>query len=222
VESCRETVDEKRPRGESFGALTKRRYKRRLADARLALDTVLVMRDVPSLKRFMTQTCILQVEDEANDVFLLQRAFRQARISNPVKVASDGQMAIDYLSGTGLFENRGAYPLPGLILLDLKLPRKSGREVLQWIRAQPGLRRIVVIVFTSGKYIGDVGLAYDLGANSFLVKPTDFSQYLAIARLLKDWWLSHNLFAAVLEPNWPFQFSRPDQPWHWGSVGNPS
>ena len=170
----------------------------------------------------MTQTCILQVEDEANEVFLLQRAFRQARITNPVKVATDGQMAIDYLSGVGPFGNRRDHPMPGLILLDLKLPRKSGREVLQWIRAQPGLRRIVVIVFTSGKYIGDVGLAYDLGANSFIVKPADFSQYLAIAHLLKDWWLNHNLFAPAAEPNWAFQHSRPDQPWFWGNIGNPS
>jgi CheY-like chemotaxis protein len=170
----------------------------------------------------MSHTCILQVEDEANDVFLLQRAFRSARISNPVKVATDGQMAIDYLSGAGAFGNRRDHPLPGLILLDLKLPRRSGREVLQWIRSQPALRRIVVIVFTSGKYIGDVGLAYDLGANSFIVKPTDFSQYLGIARLLKDWWLNHNLFAPSFEVSWPYSLSRPDQPLLWSNFGNPS
>jgi len=169
----------------------------------------------------MSHTCILQVEDEANDVFLLQRAFRQAGVANPVQVATDGQMAIDYLSGAGPFANRHQYPLPGLVLLDLKLPRKSGREVLQWIRAQPGLRRTVVIVFTSGPYIGDVGLAYDLGANSFIVKPVDFMQYVSIARLLKDWWLGHNLFASALEPNWQVQ-PRPDRPWLRGSVGNPS
>jgi CheY-like chemotaxis protein len=170
----------------------------------------------------MSHTCILQVEDEANDVFLLQRAFRQAGIDNPVKVATDGQMAIDYLSGIGHFANRRDHPLPGLVLLDLKLPRKSGREVLQWIRSQPRLRRIVVIVFTSGQYIGDVGLAYDLGANSFIVKPSDFSQYLSIARLLKEWWLNHNLFGPVLEPNWPFQFSPAERHWLWSNIGNPS
>jgi len=170
----------------------------------------------------MSQTCILQVEDEANDVFLLQCAFRQAGITNPVKVATDGQMAVDYLSGTGPFSNRREHPLPSLILLDLKLPRKSGREVLQWIRAQPGLRRVVVIVFTSGQHIGDVGLAYELGANSFIVKPADLSQYISIARLLKDWWLHNNLFAPALEPSWPLQFSGTDRPWLWGSIGNPS
>ena len=170
----------------------------------------------------MSHTCILQVEDEANDVFLLQRAFRQAGVTNPVHVATDGQMAIDYLSGTGRFGNRRDFPLPGLLLLDLKLPRKSGREVLEWIRSQPSLRRLVVIVFTSGQYIGDVGLAYDLGANSFIVKPVDFSQYLGIARLLKEWWLNLNLYAPALEATWPAQFPRPETPWIWGSLGNPS
>jgi CheY-like chemotaxis protein len=170
----------------------------------------------------MSHTCILQVEDEANDVFLLQRAFRQAGVTNPVHVATDGQMAIDYLSGAGAFSDRHEHPIPGLILLDLKLPRKSGREVLQWIRAQPGLRRIVIIVFTSGQYIGDVGLAYDLGANSFVVKPVDFTQYVSIARLLKDWWLNCNLFATAMEPTWPVQLAPTDRPRLWGNLSNPS
>jgi DNA-binding response OmpR family regulator len=147
----------------------------------------------------MNYTCILQVEDEANEVFLLQRAFAQAGIANPVQVASDGQMAIDYLSGSGRFADRGKFPMPGLMLLDLKLPRRSGREVLEWIRSQPGLNKLVVIVFTSAQYVGDVSLAYELGAKSFIIKPTDFSQYLDIARLLKGWWLQRNQFPPVAE-----------------------
>jgi CheY-like chemotaxis protein len=154
----------------------------------------------------MSKPCILQVEDDAHDVFLLQRAFLQAGVDNPVQVATDGQMAIDYLAGTGRFADRSRYPLPAVILLDLKLPRKTGREVLQWIRAQPGFRRIVVIAFTSAPYVGDVGLAYDLGANSFLVKPTGFTRYLEIARLLKAWWLDFNQFAPVNEAVWPVPF----------------
>jgi CheY-like chemotaxis protein len=149
----------------------------------------------------MTNTCILQVEDDANDVFLLQHAFRQAGISNPVHVATDGQMAVDYLSGVGAFANRQRHPLPSLVLLDLKLPRRSGREVLQWIRAQPALSAMVVIVFTSSQYMGDIGLAYELGANSFIVKPADVFHYAEISRLLKDWWLRHNQFASVGEPH---------------------
>ncbi|MGH7970475.1 MAG: response regulator, partial [Limisphaerales bacterium] len=100
----------------------------------------------------MDKTCILQVEDDANDVFLLQRAFREVALINPVRVVTDGQMAIDYLAGIGQFANRTEFPLPGLVLLDLKLPHRSGREVLQWIRAQPGFRRIIIMVFTAGQY----------------------------------------------------------------------
>jgi len=147
----------------------------------------------------MSGICILQVEDEANEVFLLQRAFNDVGIRNPVRVATDGQMAIDYLAGTPPYDDREKHPFPGLVLLDLKLPRKSGREVLQWIRAQPSFRRVVVILFTTAQYVGDVGLAYDLGANSFLVKPSDFSQYVSIAKLLKGWWLQLNQFAPVAE-----------------------
>jgi CheY-like chemotaxis protein len=148
----------------------------------------------------MKDTCILQVEDEANDVFLLQQAFLQAKILNPVQVATDGQMAIDYLKGTGPYSNRIKYPLPGLVLLDLKLPRRSGREVLQWIRSQPGLQRLSVIVFTSQQYAGDVSLTYELGASSFVFKPADFSKYTEVARLLKGWWLDHNQFPSISPP----------------------
>src|SRR5262245_39986151 len=155
---------------------------------------------------------ILQVEDEANDVFLLQSAFRQAGILNAIQVATDGQMAIDYLAGTGHFADRNSYPLPALVLLDLKLPRRSGRDVLEWIRAQPAFRRIVVIVFTSSQYIGDVGLAYDLGANSFLIKPDDFSQYLNVARLLQAWWLQRNLFAPVNDVRWSVALPHSEPP----------
>lgn len=147
----------------------------------------------------MNNTCILQVEDEANDVFLLQRAFAEAGIVNPVQVASDGQMAIDYLNGAGAFANRVKYPMPGLVLLDLKLPRRSGREVLQWVRSKPGLNRLIIIVFTSAQYVGDLALAYELGASSFVIKPNDFTQYVEIARLLKGWWLNHNKFPPISE-----------------------
>jgi CheY-like chemotaxis protein len=170
----------------------------------------------------MSKPCILQVEDEASDVFLLQRAFRQTGIDNPVQVATDGQMAIDYLAGTNQFADRTRFPLPGLILLDLKLPRKSGREVLQWIRAQPGFRRIIVIAFTSAPYIGDVGLAYDLGANSFLIKPTDFTRYLQIARSLKTWWLDYNQFAPILDAAWTSPMFSVESSRLWVSEGNAS
>src|ERR1700679_3895436 len=95
------------------------------------------------------QTVILLVEDDPNDVFLMQRALKRAEITNPLQVATDGQQAIDYLSGTGKFSDRTQYPLPDLIFLDLKLPYKSGFDVLEWIRSQPALASTSVIILTS-------------------------------------------------------------------------
>lgn len=158
-----------------------------------------------SVAMSMSDPCILQVEDDANDVLLLQHAFERAGITNPVRVATDGQMAIDYFEGKGSFSDRTRFPLPGLVLLDLKLPRRSGREVLQWIRSHPYLGGIVVIVCTSSRYIGDVSLAYELGANSFVIKPADAFHFVEFARLLKDYWLRHNLFAPVGDASWTSQ-----------------
>jgi CheY-like chemotaxis protein len=137
------------------------------------------------------------VEDEDYDILLLKLAFEEAGITMPVHVATDGQMAIDYLSGTGLFADREKFPLPCLVLLDLKLPRKSGFEVLEWLRAQPALRRIVVIACTSAEHEQDIELAYELGANSYIVKPMDVAERTELARCLKGWWLEFNRFAPV-------------------------
>jgi DNA-binding response OmpR family regulator len=135
----------------------------------------------------MSATCILHVEDEESDLILLKLAFEQACISLPLQVAADGQMAIDYLSGL-------KFPLPCLVLLDLKLPRKSGFEVLEWLRAQPLLRRIVVIVLTSADHELDIIRAFELGANSYVVKPMDIAGRQQMCHLLKDWWLGCNRF----------------------------
>jgi CheY-like chemotaxis protein len=145
----------------------------------------------------MNETCILLVEDEENDVLLLTLSFEEAGIGLPLRVATDGRMAIDYLSGAGAFADRNKFPPPCLVLLDLKLPRKSGLEVLKWIREQPALRRIVVIVFTSAENEQDVAQAYDLGANSYVVKPMGVAQRNETIRLLKGWWLQCNRFAPL-------------------------
>lgn len=142
----------------------------------------------------MRDTCILHVEDEECDIPLLRIAFEQAGITMPVQVATDGQMAIDYLSGAGPFADRAQFPLPCLVLLDLKLPRKSGFEVLEWMRAQPLLRRIVVVVCTSAEHEHDIARAYELGANSYIVKPMDIAERNETARRLKGWWLEWNRF----------------------------
>jgi CheY-like chemotaxis protein len=147
----------------------------------------------------MTNKCVLQVEDEEADIFLLRHVFKQAGIVGQLRVVTDGQMAIDYLAGTGVYANREEYPLPCLVLLDLKLPRKSGLEVLEWIRQQPGLRSLVVVPFSASSLSADVTRAYELGANSYIQKPSDLQRTLEIAQLLKGWWLGYNQFAPIQE-----------------------
>lgn len=139
-----------------------------------------------------TQGAILLVEDDTNDVFLMQRACRKVELPNPLVVVGDGDEAVDYLSGAGRYADRAAHPLPVLVLLDLKLPRKSGLEVLDWLRRQPALKRLPVVVLTSSKEPGDVNRAYDLGANSYLVKPLGFDALLDLVRSLNVYWLNLN------------------------------
>jgi CheY-like chemotaxis protein len=143
--------------------------------------------------------CILQVEDDENDVFLLERVFKRAGIANPLRIAADGQIAIDYLAGQGDFRDRERYPLPCLVLLDLKLPKRDGLEVLEWIRRQPALRNLVVVVFSSSSLPQDIERAYKLGANSYVQKPSDAERALEIAQLFKGWWLDYNRFAPVYD-----------------------
>ena len=141
----------------------------------------------------MTRTdLILLVEDDINDALLLRRAFAKAAIENTIVQLDDGDAAVAYLSGTGEYADRDRYPLPCLMLLDLKLPRRSGLEVLEWMQAQPGLKRIPVVVLTSSQQAKDINCAYDLGANSYLVKPVGFDTLLEMARALNLYWLSFN------------------------------
>ncbi len=114
---------------------------------------------------------ILLVEDDENDVFLMQRAMSKANVSNPVYVVTNGQEAIDYLSGLGRFSDRTTYPLPRCIFLDLKLPFIDGFEVLEWIRTQPSLEQINVLILTSSGEERDRQRATELGVKAYLVKP---------------------------------------------------
>jgi CheY-like chemotaxis protein len=136
----------------------------------------------------MGSNMVLLVEDDPNDVLLIRRAFKKAQHPNPTQVVQDGEQAIAYLSGDQQYADRQAYPLPGLILLDLKLPRKSGFEVLQWVRQQPLLKRIPVVVLTSSKQSPDVNKAYDFGANSYLVKPVEFDELVDLITTLNLYW----------------------------------
>lgn len=143
---------------------------------------------------------VLLVEDDPNDVLLIQRAFRKANLVNPLHVAGDGEEAIAYLSGQGAYADRERHPLPILILLDLKLPRKSGHEVLAWLRQQPELKRLPAVVLTSSREAADVNRVYDLGANSYLVKPVAFDDLLKMVQTLNMYWLILNEKPAVAPP----------------------
>lgn len=132
---------------------------------------------------------ILLAEDEEDYVLLIRKAFDEARIPNPLYVVSTGLELLGYLQGTGKYRNRDEYPLPDLLLLDLKLPGYSGLEILAWARAQPGLARLRILVLTSSDRIKDVNDAYRLGANSFLTKPYDFQNLVELGRLIQDFWL---------------------------------
>jgi len=134
---------------------------------------------------------ILQVEDDPNDVFLLQRAMKKMGVPNPIQIASHGQQAIDYLQGAGKFADRAKFPLPSLVLLDLKLPYVMGLDVLKWIRKQPGLAVVVLLLTASGEN-ADIATAYRLGANGFLVKPSEASKLEDMVKAIKDFWLTHN------------------------------
>jgi two-component system response regulator len=135
---------------------------------------------------------ILQVEDDPNDVFLLQHAMRKMGVTNPLQIASDGRQAIDYLKGAGKFTDRGRFPLPCLVLLDLKLPYVMGLEVLRWIRQQPG-PALPVVMLTASAEDADIATAYGLGANAFLTKPSEASKLEDMVRAIRDFWLTHNM-----------------------------
>jgi len=136
---------------------------------------------------------ILLVEDNRMDVELTLDAFREARLANTIHVASNGQAALDYLFGRAPYADRAAYPLPNLVLLDLKLPGIDGHTVLRQIKATPELKRLPVIILTSSKEEGDRALSYDNGANSYLVKPVSFAGFLDVVRQLEDYWFTLNV-----------------------------
>ncbi len=118
---------------------------------------------------------VLLVEDDLNDVFLVKRAFKLARMERPPQVVTDGEEAISYLLGEGKYADRAAHPLPSLIVMDIKMPRKSGFEVLEWVKQQPGpLRRIPIVIVSGSDYPADINRAYELGANAYMVKPMDY------------------------------------------------
>lgn len=140
----------------------------------------------------MEDKVILLVEDNPDDVELTLRAFRQNNISNKVVVARDGAEAIDYLTGTGMYEDRNSKDIPVLILLDLKLPKIDGLEVLKRIRSNEAIRLIPVVILTSSIEENDVIAGYRNGANSYVRKPVDFKEFIEAIKLLGLYWLLWN------------------------------
>ena len=132
---------------------------------------------------------ILIVDDSEDDITVVRKALQKASIANPLYAVKSGEEAIQYFKGEGRYSNRDEYPLPDLLLLDLKMPGIDGFEVLRWIRQQPTLSATRVVVLTGSDHIRDVNQAYQLGANSFMVKPEDFENYLEIGKTLEKYWL---------------------------------
>jgi CheY-like chemotaxis protein len=140
---------------------------------------------------------ILCAEDDENDVFFIQRAFKQVGILPFLVILANGQLVIDYLLGRGSYADRIAHPLPCLLLLDLNMPLKTGLEVLTWIRGHPPLRVLPVIMLTSSSRPEDINRAYLQGANGYLVKPGDPNQMVSMVKSIKDFWLTHNRLDAL-------------------------
>ena len=155
---------------------------------------------------------ILLAEDNEDHVLLIRRAFKQAGLINPLQVVNDGEEAIAYLKGEGRFANRAEYPLPCLMLLDLKMPNKNGFEVLEWVRRQPAFAALRIVVLTTSGESGDINRAYQLGANSFLTKPVDFRDFVQLTSAIKGYWLWLSRAPELARPERPsVKSNRDDQ-----------
>lgn len=139
-----------------------------------------------------SERCVLLAEDDANDVLLLKLAFEEVDIHNPIYVVNDGQEAIDYLSGEAKFSDRNKFPFPSLLILDLKMPRKTGIDVLQWLAKEEAVRCLPTIMLSSSTHPGDIEKAYRLGVNAFVVKSPGIAERMEFAKIIKKFWLTVN------------------------------
>ena len=140
----------------------------------------------------MEKATVLLAEDDPDDILLTHIAFEKARLANPLQVVRDGEEAIAYLKGEGRFADRIRYPFPILLLLDLKMPKLHGFQVLEWLKREPSLHRLPVAVMTSSCDDPHIAKAYELGADSYLIKPPDAEALLALVQRLHAYWLIVN------------------------------
>jgi CheY-like chemotaxis protein len=153
-----------------------------------------VLEGVRQLENNNLNLTILVAEDNADDAFLLKHALKKAQFANPVRFVSDGEEVMAYLQGEGKFADRVDYPFPGLLLLDIKMPRLDGLETLALIRNDPRYKRLVVILLTSSNREQDINGAFDLQANSYLVKPARPEELLGVLEQIRGYWLGLNHF----------------------------
>ena len=138
----------------------------------------------------MSRITILHVEDDANDALLFQHACQKAGVGFDLQAVKDGDEAMAYLKGNDGFSDRARHPLPQLMLLDLKMPRVNGFDLLTWLRSDDYFKRLPVIILTSSNHEGDIKRAYDMGANSYLVKPVGFDALVEVVKTIHSYWFS--------------------------------
>jgi CheY-like chemotaxis protein len=148
----------------------------------------------PHKERGGMEHVYLIAEDDQDTQVLIQRAYKQADLAVPVYFVNDGEQTIEYLTGRGKYADRARYPLPAILLLDLKMPFKDGFDVLRWIRAHSDFRKLVVIMFSGSSLERDVEQAFDLGVNSFVMKPVSFSELLQVIMAIHHYWFGCNHF----------------------------
>jgi DNA-binding response OmpR family regulator len=141
----------------------------------------------------MDKPCkVLLLEDNGDDIFFVQQATKELKITNPLIIVRDGQEAMDYLRGVGAYEDRERYPVPTHALLDLKVPRKSGLQLLAWMRSEPAWSKLRVIVFTSSRDRADIDAARALGIDAYLVKPVAFRELVSTIEAIRLYWGNHD------------------------------
>ncbi len=138
---------------------------------------------------------LLVVEDRDADICLLQRAFQKAGVHIAVHYVKDGQEALDYLQGSHQYADRKTFPMPMMVLLDLKMPRLDGFEVLAWLKAHPLVGNLIIIILSASENTRDINRAYSLGANSYLQKPSSPGELPGILRSLEHYWRDFDHFS---------------------------